>query len=219
MVSESRFRKLERVLDRRQPDLTVLMEMVHKPHNFWAVARTCDAVGVFEVHAVLLDEDPAIRDQTSVGTGKWLRTCFHPTIQAGASLLIDRGFQLVAADPSGDAVDYRELDMTGPTALLLGMEKYGLTEEAVALAERRVRIPMEGLGASLNVSVAAAILLYEARRQREAAGLYEQRRLNREIYRRTLFEWAYPEIADYCQRHGKPYPRLGSDGELLDKVT
>jgi tRNA (guanosine-2'-O-)-methyltransferase len=72
--------------------------------------------------------------------------------------------------------------------------------------------------ASLNVSVAAALILYEAERQRTAAGLYDHRRLDDETYRHTLFEWAYPQHARRCQRAGVPYPPLGDDGEILGEV-
>jgi tRNA (guanosine-2'-O-)-methyltransferase len=109
------------------------------------------------------------------------------------------------------------VDYTLPTALLLGPENEGLSPDAVAAADRVVRIPMVGAVTSLNVSVAAAIILYEAQRQRLAAGLYDESRLDPDLARTTLFEWAYPRIASLCRRRRVEYPRLGSDGELLDE--
>jgi len=78
-----------------------------------------------------------------------------------------------------------------------------------------VVIPMMGMAHSLNVSVATALLLYEAQRQRAAAGMYETSRLPEEDFRRTLFEWAYPELARRRKEEGRPYPALDEDGQLL----
>jgi tRNA (guanosine-2'-O-)-methyltransferase len=101
---------------------------------------------------------------------------------------------------------------------MLGNELDGLTDAALDAADTVVRIPMLGAVASLNVSVAAALILYEAQRQRLEAGAYDESRLDRDVARRTLFEWAYPRIARLCRRRGVPYPELGPDGELLGEV-
>jgi len=97
---------------------------------------------------------------------------------------------------------------------LLGSELRGVSDEAAALADRHAILPMRGLAASLNVSVAAALFLYEAARQREAAGLYAECRLSPEIFARTLFEWCHPDIATRCRTRGLPYPPLTADGDL-----
>lgn len=211
------------MLDRRQPDLTVVLEQVHKPHNLSAVLRSCDAVGVFEVHAVA-PERPVVRPARAIsqGTGKWVRVVRHETISGACDHLAEQNFHIWAAQPGAPgapASDYRTVDYTGPTALLFGQEKDGVTEEALARSHGRLAVPMEGMVRSLNVSVAAALVLYEARRQREAAGLYEGGpRLEDQVYREMLFEWAYPELAELCRRRGVPYPELGEDGEVLGDV-
>lgn len=216
MIQPRRFRRLARVLAARQPDLTVLMEHVHKAHNFSAVLRSCDAVGVYEAHAVLLGgRTPSSRRMSAAGTGRWVGVVSHPTIDAGVAELKQRGFRVLAAHLSERAIDFREVDYTLPTALLLGQERDGVSERARDLADGEIVIPMRGMVTSLNVSVAAALMLYEAQRQRAAAGLYERSRLDPELYRRRLFEWAYPRQAELCRRHGAPYPPLGEDGEIL----
>lgn len=213
---ERRFRRLRSVLERRQPDLTVLLENVHKPHNFAAVLRTADAVGLLEAHAVVYDGELRTSLVTAAGSDKWVRARFHPTIEEAAAALRQSGLRLVAAHPAPDAVDYREIDLTRPTALLFGQEKDGLTPEALALADEHVVIPMAGFVASLNVSVAAAVVLFEAQRQRSAAGFYDESRLDPEVFARTLFEWAHPRQAEECRAEGRPYPPLGPKGEILD---
>ena len=219
MATEKRFARIRQVLESRQSDLTVLLEKVHKPHNFNAILRSCDAVGVAEAHAELLQGGACLRDLTSQGTAKWVRVHLHDSVADAAAHLKERGFQLVAANPQPGAVDYRDFDFTLPVAVVLGAELYGVSEESLSLVDHTVKIPMFGMGASLNVSVAAALILYEARRQREEAGLYDQPRLDPATHVRLLFEWAHPEVAEYCRKTGRRYPRLSPEGEIVEKIT
>ena len=217
-MTPERFRTLRAILDRRQPDLTVLMDRVHKPHNFSAVLRTCDAVGVFEAHLVPTADFEAAH-QTAGGSSRYVGVRRHGSLKDALRWLRGRGMTVVAGHPSEDAVGFRAVDYTGPTALLLGTELDGLTEAAAAAADERVAVPMAGAVASLNVSVAAAVILYEAQRQRADAGLYDAPRLDDDVYRRTLFEWAYPRIADLCRRRGVEYPPLDPEtGEILGEL-
>lgn len=206
---------MKRVLDRRQPDLTVLMERVNKAHNFSAILRNCDATGVLEVHAVLPERSIDIHHHTSGGTGRWMAVTTHPDIGTAIRHLRQNDLRVVAAHMSDGAVDYRDYDFTRPTALLMGAELYGVSERALALADEAVKIPMMGMVRSLNVSVAAALLLYEALRQRQEAGMYERSRLPADERARILFEWAYPREARACCAAGIPYPPLGEQGEIL----
>ncbi len=213
-MNPERFQKLVRALRRRQPDLTVLMERVHKSHNLSAILRNCDAVGVLEAHAIPPEEGLQIHSHTSAGTAKWVRLVRHRTIQAAIEELKGRGFRVLAAHAGADSVDFREADFTAPTALMMGAELLGLSDEALALADLRVSVPMVGMAHSLNVSVATALLLFEAFRQREAAGMYDESRIDPEEAARILFEWAYPRIARHCRVRGTPYPSLREDGGL-----
>lgn len=211
-MTPERFAKLRSVLDRRQPDLTVLAEDVHKSHNISAVLRTCDAVGMCELHAVSPGGEFSRHRMISGGSRKWVGTRLHRDVGEAVAQLQGRGFQVVAAHLSADAIDYREWDFTRPTALLLGAELLGVSPRAVALADRCLTVPMRGLVESLNVSVAAAVILYEAARQREAAGCYARCRLDADAYRNLLFEWSYPAVARLCRARGLPYPALDADG-------
>ena len=213
-MNPERFQKLARALRRRQPDLAVLMERVHKSHNLSAILRNCDAVGVLEAHAIPPEEGLQIHSHTSAGTAKWVRLVRHRTIQAAIEELKGRGFRVLAANPGPDAVDFREVDYTVPTALMMGAELLGLSDEALALADLRISIPMVGMARSFNVSVATALLLFEAFRQRDAAQMYDESRIDPEDMERILFEWAYPRIARHCRDRGTPYPSLGQDGGL-----
>jgi tRNA (guanosine-2'-O-)-methyltransferase len=218
MSTPKRFHRLRAVLDRRQPDLTVLLEDVQVPRNLAAILRSCDAAGVLEAHAVWPGGRLKISRPASGGNRKWLPVHKHRTLARALEQLQSRGLRVLAAHPAANAIPFREVDYTLPTALLLGNEDDGLTEEALAGADAVVAIPMEGMGTSLNVSVAAALILFEAQRQRRAAGFYDRPRLDAETYARTLFEWTYPVIARQCRKRGAPYPSLGEAGEILGVV-
>jgi tRNA (guanosine-2'-O-)-methyltransferase len=210
-----RFHRLRAVLERRQPDLTVLMDRVNKTHNFSAILRSCDAVGVLDAHVVPPEHGLDINHSSSGGTKKWVGVRRHEDVSAAIAHLVDRGFRLVAADVAPDAVDYRDVDYTGPTAIVMGAELYGVSAEARALVHGSVTIPLSGMVHSLNVSVASALILFEALRQREAAGLYDASRLTPEELERRLFEWAYPSLARRRRESGRPYPALTADGEIV----
>lgn len=218
MSTPKRFHRLRAVLDRRQPDLTVLLEDVLVPRNLAAILRSCDAVGVLEAHAVWPGGRLKISRPASGGNRKWLPVHKHRTLAGALEHLKSQGLRVLAAHPTPDAVPFREVDYTLPTALLLGNEDDGLTPEALAGADAIVTIPMEGMGTSLNVSVAAALILFEAQRQRRAAGFYDAPRVDPETYARLLFEWVHPGIAAQCRKRGVGYPEMGADGEILGWV-
>lgn len=214
-MNPERFARIRRALERRQPDLTVLMDGVHKSHNFSAMLRSCDATGVLDVHVVPPRSGVAVHHASSAGSRKWVRVHRHRSVDAAVAHLEERGFAILAAHPADDSVDFRTIDFTGPTAIMLGAELDGVSPEGLHRAHRRIVIPMTGMVHSLNVSVASAVILFEAMRQREAAGLYDESRLSREAFRRTLFEWAYPTIAAARRADGRPYPALTDEGEIV----
>lgn len=217
-MREERYQKLKGVLSRRQLDLTVLMDQVHKPHNLSAVVRSCDAVGIGQVHAVWLEDEMPTFHLTSGGSRKWVDIQTHADIQSGITYLQNQGFKVYAAHLSERAIDYRDVDYTKPIAVLLGAELDGVSPEAQDLTDGHIVIPMLGMVQSLNVSVANAIILYEVQRQRMAAGLYDEPHLSADLLEQTLFEWMYPELAEHCQKKGAPYPALDEQGDIVGEL-
>lgn len=215
-MTAERYARVIQVLRQRQPDLTVVTDSVHKGRNLSAIVRTCDAVGVMTLHSV--SADPTFRSHTgtTVGAHKWIDKLVYPSISEPLKKLKNDNYQIVAADLSENTEDYRAIDYTRPTALVLGGERDGISPEAKPLIDRFITIPMLGMVESLNVSVASAIILAEARSQRQKAGLYDQCRLDPEIYRKKLFEWMQPVLARYCQKHHLAYPELDEDGDIAD---
>jgi len=213
-MTPERITKLRAALRCRQLDLTVLMEGVHKVHNLAAIGRSSEAVGVHRIHAVS-DKPIKLTQDAACGVGKFLKVVTHKTVQEGVAELKSQGFAIYAAHMAEDGLDYRDLDCTQPLALMMGSELKGVSEEALALCDGSVHIPMLGVVGSLNVSVAAALLLFEAKSQRRRAGMYETQKISDEEHDRLLFEWAYPRVADSYRRKKLPYPPLDEDGDLI----
>lgn len=218
-MTAQRLARMRATLDRRQPDLQVLMDGVHKPHNLSAILRTCDAVGVADAHAVTpRGQDVAVHRRSAAGAARWVAVHTHASVRDAVARLHDGGLRVYAAHASPAAVDFRSVDYTRPCAVLLGAELGGISEAAADAADVHVAMPMLGLAESLNVSVAAAVILYEAQRQRAAAGAYDRPRLDPQTYNRWLFEWMQPRLARYCRRHGIDYPELDGQGDVVEPL-
>ena len=217
MTPERRAR-LDDVLANRQPDLTVFAENLHKPRNFSAMVRSCDAVGINEMHVLPGEDDLRKHWRTSQGAEKWMCIKTHDSIKAACTYLKSSGFQLVAAHLSDDAIDYRDVDYTKPIALVMGTELFGISDTTLTYVDQQISIPMMGVSQSLNVSVACAIVLYEAQRQRQQAGMYNKCHLDEETLARQRFEWLHPVLTDYCQRHDLRYPALDENGDLAEPM-
>jgi len=214
-VTPERYQRIFSVLEKRQTDLTVLMEQVHKEHNFSAILRTCDAVGIAEAHAIPPTRVKLkIHGNTSSGAGKWLAVQTHAGVEAAVGHLKDQGFIVVAVHPTDQAVDYRDVDFTRPIALMMGAELDGISPEGLALADETIVIPMRGMVQSLNVSVATAVVLYEALRQRERTKGFLPRRIPEGEKARRIFEWGYPRLSARCRAEGRPYPLVLPDGQI-----
>lgn len=211
-----RYQRIQQVLKTRQTDLTLCLEEVHKPNNVSAVIRTADATGLHKIHAIWPDEMRTL-SHTSAGARNWVEVDTHDSISDAIRELKSQGMQVLVTNLSDTAVDFRNIDYTKPTAIILGSEKVGASEQAKKLADQDIIIPMMGMVQSLNVSVASAIILYEAQRQREAAGMYdnENSALPEDVIHRILFERGHPVLAKVAKRKGLPYPPLDEEGQIV----
>ena len=219
-MTQARFNKIKACLERRQPDLTVVTDNVHKPHNVSAIMRTCDAVGVHAFHSVMrADETFRARSGIAMGSDKWLDLHLYDNAEQPIRKLQQQGFAIVAVHKSDRSTDFRSVDYTRKTAVLFGAELDGVSEVAANLADNHVSIPMLGMVESYNVSVAAAVVLLEAQRQRSDQGLYDRRKLADAEYQRTLFRWYRPVEAAFCEAHELDYPLIDEYGDLADPAA
>ncbi|GAA3911682.1 tRNA (guanosine(18)-2'-O)-methyltransferase TrmH [Litoribacillus peritrichatus] len=213
-MTPERFEKLQKTLRRRQPDLRVLTDHVHKPHNIAAIVRTCDAMGIAHLHMVWPHDQFGHYGKTASGSDRWVTVHPHQTSLEAIQQQKKEGRKVIAAHFSDRAIDFRDYDYTQPTTLLLGQELFGVSDESADLCDEHVVIPMQGMVESFNVSVAAAIILSEAQRQRQQAGMFDELRLDQKEYETTLFQWAHPQVAKFCDKKNLPYPPLDEDGDI-----
>lgn len=194
MTPERRERLLS-VLNKRQAGLTVVLENVQDPHNISAVMRTCDAVGIQEIY-VLNNRIPRHKKwgaKSSSSAAKWLTIHqFSDTAECVAALR-QKYDKIFTTHLAADAVGLYEIDFTGSVALVFGNEHDGVTDEIRGLADGNFIIPQVGIIKSLNISVACAVSIYEALRQRTIAGHYEKRNLPDGQFEELLEKWGFEE--------------------------
>ena len=215
-----RYERLKSVLNKRMSNLTVLIENVEKPHNLSAIIRSCDAVGILEAYAIFNKEKYLTFNSTAQGSQKWVQINQYKETTKAIKVLKSKGFKLYGTNLNPTSIDYRECNFKGATAFILGAEKWGISEEAASLVDEHIHIPMRGMVESLNVSVAASALLFEALRQRQVANIIPEsgEGMSQEKYKEKIFEWAYPEVAQWCKSEGKKYPELNERGEIIDDL-
>ena len=215
-----RFERIKNVLNCRMKNLSVLVEAVNKPHNLSAILRTCDAAGVFEANFICEKDKVKTFNSTAQGSQKWVKLNNHETIISAVSELKKKGFKLYGTTLNEKSTDYRNFDYSENTCFVLGAEKWGLSDQLISKVDESIFIPMSGMVQSLNVSVAASILLFEAIRQRESKGLLplNGEGLSAEEYEKTLFEWSYPELGSIYRKSRNKYPMLNQYGEIIEVV-
>jgi tRNA (guanosine-2'-O-)-methyltransferase len=194
-MTPERIKRLTSVLDKRQGDITIVLENVSDPHNISAVMRTCDAVGVQEIY-VLNNKIPRHKKwgpKSSSSAAKWLTIHQFENAEECFTALRKKYSVILTTHLSSDAVNLHSIDFTKSIALIFGNEHSGVSEEIRKLADGNFIIPQVGIIQSLNISVACAVTLYEAFRQKNNAGQYNQQSLDAGRYNELLKEWGFEE--------------------------
>ena len=188
--TEKRIEKIKWVLSKRQPSLRLVIENIHDPHNVSAIFRTCDAAGIPKVSLLYnVEKFPKIGKKSSASAYKWIERDKFKTVEECYSHLREEKFVIYASSLNSDSKSLYELDFTKRTAIVFGNEHRGLSKEAEELADERFFIPMYGMVQSLNVSVSAAISIYEALRQRVQNGLYNKSEMSSKELKKLIDEW------------------------------
>jgi tRNA (guanosine-2'-O-)-methyltransferase len=191
LMTPERTDRILQVLNRRQQGFTVVLENVFDPHNISAVMRTCDAVGIQELY-VLNTRIPAHKKwgaKSSSSAAEWLTIHQFTDAAECFSQLRKKYDRILTTHLSSDAVSLYDIDLTGRIALVFGNEHSGVSEEIRALSDGNFIIPQVGMIKSLNISVACAVSLYEAFRQKSEAGHYAQRNLSEETFSGLWRHW------------------------------
>lgn len=167
MLSDSKMHLIEKNAARRTRYLTVAIENLYQSHNTSAVIRNCDCFGLQDIYVVAKQKFKLNRD-VAMGATKWISE--HRFAQGETEQCLQelktKGYKLVATSPNATQT-IGELSMNQPICLLFGTEKHGLSDEAFAMADETVKIPMYGFTESFNISVSVALCLQELRQKME----------------------------------------------------
>ena len=194
-MTPERIKRLNDVLDKRQPGLTVVLENVQDPHNISAVMRTCDAVGIQDIYILntMIPKHKKWGYRSSSSAAKWLTIHQFTDTKECFDALRKKFDKIYTTHLSSNAVGLYELDFNQRVALVFGNEHGGLSEETIALSDGNFIIPQVGIIKSLNISVACAVSVYEAFRQKNIAGHYQQRQLEDPVHHALKTEWGFIE--------------------------
>ncbi len=194
MNSEKRQEKIDKTLLYKQPSLLLFLENIHDSHNLSAIVRSCDGVGVMELYYTHKNNEHFRTHKTiTQGAHRWVNR-FKVNEEDKCQFLKQKqaeGFQVVATHLGANSISFREVDYTIPTIIIMGNEKEGVSSELISQADRTITIPMQGMVQSLNVSVATALVLYEAQRQLENKGMYDTPQLSEKERKKIKSEWIY----------------------------
>jgi len=196
-ITEKRLKKIKKVLEKRQKDLQVFTDNVKNQHNFSAILRTCDATGVLYLYYRFLGQGNLINEEITMGSHKWVIHTEVKDLDKFFKQKKEEGFQILATYLSEDSIDFRSIDYTKPTLIVAGNEIQGVSEEVLKYADKKIIIPMYGMAQSLNVSVATAVILYEAQRQREKKGMYDKPSLTEEEINQIIKKWSTEDVIKY----------------------
>ena len=189
--TEKRIDKIKWVVSKRQPSIRVVIENIHDPHNVSAIFRTCDAAGIPKVSLIYtIEKFPKIGKKSSASAYKWIERERFKFVEECYSQLREEKFIIYASSLKPDSKSLYELDFTKKAAVVFGNEHRGLSQEAEELADERFFIPMYGMVQSLNVSVSAAICIYEAVRQRTLRGFYDKSEMSAKELKTIIDEWS-----------------------------
>ena len=189
--TEKRISKIRAVVSKRQPSLKIILENIHDPHNVSAIFRTCDAAGIPKVSLLYnIEKFPKIGKKSSASAFKWIEKEKFKSVEECYKQLRSQGYKIYASSISEGAQDLYKIDFTEKSAIVMGNEHRGVSKEAEDLADKKFYIPMYGMVQSLNVSVSAAITIYEALRQRTAKSMYDKSELNDEEIEEWINKWS-----------------------------
>lgn len=196
-ISESRWNRINEVLDLRTQHLTIVLEDLYQPHNASAVLRSCDGFGIQDVHVIENKNEFDASSQITIGADQWLSIHRynkenHDNVNDCFTELRSKGFQIVATTPHENDYNLNDLDISKPTALVFGTELEGVTNQVLEQSDAFVKIPMSGFSESFNISVSAAICLYDITTRLRKSDL--NRSLDPERREELLLEWIKKSI-------------------------
>lgn len=203
VLTDNRKAKFKETISNRQTDLTIILENVHDPHNIGAVLRSCDAVGINEIYVInttgMAKQEVLRFGKSASGAIRWVSINYYESVESCVEVVKKKYNRILATHLGNESKDLYDLTLTEPVAFLFGNESQGLSNEILKLCDGNFTIPQFGMVQSLNISVACAVTLFEALRQRKLDGGYEaaynegdsfQKGKYDEWYQKQLNKWS-----------------------------
>lgn len=189
--TQKRLERLTSVLEKRQTNLTIILENINDKHNLAACLRSCDAVGVSEVYILYhgTQQERKLGKNAAASATKWLKIHRFYNVEECFAAIRAKGMKIYTTALGEESVSLYDLDLSEGAALCFGNEHDGVSAEALELADANFNIPQVGMIQSLNISVACAVSLYEAHRQRIVAGKYDNIQLEESEFQSKLEYW------------------------------
>ena len=206
IINNERIIRIREVLEYRQEDLLLILDNIHDPHNASAILRSADAFGIDSTRFLYTqDEQLELSDGVSGHTLKWSNISTYDSTTELMKIMRTRKIPVIATVIGENAKSYEKRDWTLPAAIVFGNEQNGCSDEILKIADELITIPMLGFAQSLNVSVAAAIIFSEIRRQREKKGMYKKNWSKRK--QEWLDYWIEREYASRLRRKLPKIPK------------
>ncbi len=187
-LSEGRKMLFEKVIEDRTKHICVVLEDVFQPHNASAVMRTCDLIGIQDIHTIEKRNDHEINPEISLGSHQWMNRISHSTSKECVAKLKEAGYSIVATSPHSDAYSPENIPIDQPMAICFGTEMNGLSNYILGEADHHLKIPMYGFTESYNISVSAALCVYTIMQRLRDSDLPWQ--LNRDQQLDILLDWS-----------------------------
>lgn len=189
-LTEQRLNKITKAASARQFSLTVVLENIHDNHNVSAIIRSCDAVGIHKINLLYTIESfPKLSRISSASANKWVDVVKFNRVEDCVASLKKDGFKIYSSYLDPGAISLYDLDLTQKVAIVVGNEHRGVSNEMKSFSDEIFYIPMKGMIQSLNVSVAAAVSLFEALRQRENQNMYDRSELSPKELDELIDKW------------------------------
>ena len=192
-MTEERKNKIQSVLEKRRSNITIILENIFNPHNIAAVLRTCDAIGIQDIYILntMLPPYKFVGKKTSTNAEKWLTLHSFENTEKCIEVVRSKYSKILTTHLTGNAKSVYEIDLTESIAIVFGNEGTGVSAEIEKLADGNMYIPQVGMVQSLNISVACAIVLYEAFRQKSSKNEYDKTNLPKNQYDELFQKWHF----------------------------
>ncbi len=191
-VTENRQAIFKKVLSKRTKHFTVVLEDLYQMHNVSAVVRSADIFGIQDMHIIQKKYDPKLSHAIAKGAEKWLNIKRYKQTQDAIDHLRQKGYRIVATTPHTNDISLPDFDISTPAAFFFGVEKDGLSEQVMSQADAFVKIPMYGFTESFNISVAAALIMYETTKRLHASSINWQ--LTADEQQQIYLQWLEKSI-------------------------